>query len=296
MFDRSTNRFVTSVFLLFFVFSSFSFAQSVPTAVPTAPPPNSLPTADSSTPQAQGTNLDEKLPKLPDLNKDDFFSKGFARQFLQDQKQIWTSPARIKASDAKWLVPLAAGTAFLFTQDNKISHQFDGKTSFQNGSLKVSDIGLYSTWAVPGAFLALGKLKGNDRMEDTGKKGFQAAIYSMIVMHGVKFVTDRTRPYEGGNGHFWNGGDSFPSGHAMEAWALAKVVSDEYSDKPLVKIGMYSLATAVSLSRISSQRHYASDVLVGSALGYMIGSFVMRNHHPQPQETQAKASQPAQAQ
>jgi membrane-associated phospholipid phosphatase len=297
MFDRSTNRFVTSVFLLFFVFSSFSFAQSVPTAVPTAP--DSLPTApplDSSTQKSQGTNLDEKLPKLPDLNKDDFFSKGFARQFLQDQKQIWTSPARIKARDAKWLVPLAAGTAFLFTQDTKISQQFDGKTSFQNGSLKVSDVGLYSTWAVPGAFFALGKLKGSDRMEDTGKKGFQVAIYSMVVMNAVKLATDRMRPYEGGNGHFWTGGDAFPSGHSMEAWALAKVVSDEYSDKPLVKIGMYSFATAVSLSRITSQRHYASDVLVGGALGYLMGSFVMRNHHPQPQETQAKASQPAETQ
>src|SRR5262245_29801829 len=117
-------------------------------------------------------------------------------------------------------------------------------------------------------------------MADTGMKGFQAAIYSQGVMHAMKLLTNRARPDDGGNGHFWTGGAGFPSGHAMEAWAVAKVVSDEYSDKPLVKIGMYSFATAVSLSRISAERHYASDVLVGSAVGYLIGKFVMRNRHP----------------
>ena len=96
-------------------------------------------------------------------------------------------------------------------------------------------------------------------------------------MQGLKMFTQRTRPYMGGNGSFFNGGDSFPSGHSMEAWALATVIAREYPQKRFVKIGMYSFATAVSLSRITSQRHYASDVLVGSSIGYMIGRFVMRN-------------------
>ncbi|HYR85697.1 MAG TPA: phosphatase PAP2 family protein [Terriglobia bacterium] len=269
MFDRSTSRFVTSVFLIFFFFSSSLGAQSLPAAP-----------ADSSRQESPVTNLDEKPLKLP--ARDDLFSKGFARQLLSDQKPIWTSPARIKASDAKWLVPLAAGTTFLFTKDNQIIHKFDNNSSLHNSSLKVSNIGLYSTWAVPGTFLALGKFTGNDRMADTGKRGFQVALYSTAVMQAMKLITDRARPLEGGNGHFWTGGDAFPSGHSMEAWALAKVVSDEYSDKPLVKIGMYSFATAISLSRITSQRHYASDVLVGSAVGYLIGKFVMRNHHVTP--------------
>jgi membrane-associated phospholipid phosphatase len=174
---------------------------------------------------------------------------------------------------------MAAGTAFLFTKDNQISDHFKNDTSLKNPSVKVSNIGLYSAWAVPSTFFALGKFAHSDRMVDTGSRGFQAAIYSTAVMQAMKLITDRARPADGGNGHFWTGGDAFPSGHSMEAWALAKVISDEYSDKPLVKIGMYSFATAVSLSRISSQRHYASDVLVGGAVGYMIGKFVMRDHH-----------------
>jgi membrane-associated phospholipid phosphatase len=274
MLDRFTNRFVTSVFLL--VVLSFPLGAQT---LPPAPPLNS-PTLESSQ-ESTVARPEEPSLKLP--SKDDYFSKGFARQLLSDQKPLWTSPARIKASDVKWLAPLAAGTAFLFTQDNSISHHFDNKTSLQDASTKVSAVGLYAPWVAPGAFLALGKATGNVRMADTGKKGFQAAIYSQAVVQAMKFITDRTRPADGGDGGFWNGGKSFPSGHAMQAWALAKVVSDEYSDKPIVKIGMYSFATAVSLSRITAQKHYPSDVLVGSAVGYLIGKFVMRNHHAELQ-------------
>src|SRR5215510_5452362 len=174
MLNRFTNRFMASVCLTFVVFSSSLAAQSLP--VPTLP-------ADSATQTPQVTGPDEK--PLPLLTKDDFFSTGFARQLLRDQKSIWTSPARIKTSDVKWLAPLAAGTAFLLTKDNQIAHHFDNKSSLHSTSLKVGNVGLYAPWAVPGAFLALGKVTGNDRMADTGKKGFQAAVYSEAVMQVI---------------------------------------------------------------------------------------------------------------
>ena len=33
------------------------------------------------------------------------------RNFLQDQKQIWTSPMRLRFSDTEWLVPLSGISA-----------------------------------------------------------------------------------------------------------------------------------------------------------------------------------------
>ena len=273
MSDRSPSRFLTSALFSFFIFASSLSAQSLPAALP-----------DNSATEPQVTNLAEKPPQVPSENKDELFSKGFARTFLKDQKTIWTSPLNIKKSDAKWIVPLAAGTGVLLLEDTKISHTFDNKTSLQNASFKVSDAGLYATWAVPGAFFAFGKMKGNDHMTETGEKGLQAAIYSTVVMQALKLATNRKRPYEGGNGSFLSGGDSFPSGHSMEAWALATVIAREYPNKPLVKYGMYGFATAVSVSRITSQRHYASDVLVGSSIGYLIGRFVTRDVHPAVQQ------------
>ena len=269
MLYRYTGRFISSALLVFCLASSLAAQQ-----------PDSTPTPDNSSTETQATvPTAQPTLQVPALKKDDFFTKGFIHQMMRDQKTIWTSPAHIKKSDAKWLVPLVGGTAVLLKEDTAIADHFEGKTSLANTSNKISNVGLYSTWAVPGAFLAFGKLGGNDHMVDTGEKGFQAAIYSTVVMQAIKALTNRTRPLDGGNGSFFNGGSSFPSGHSMEAWALAKVISDEYPNKRFVKIGMYSFATAISLSRITSEHHYASDVLVGGALGYMIGNFVMRDHH-----------------
>src|SRR5277367_4711027 len=39
---------------------------------------------------------------------------GHFQDFLQDQKQIWSSPARVRFSDATWLVPLGGVAAGLF--------------------------------------------------------------------------------------------------------------------------------------------------------------------------------------
>src|SRR5262245_58950223 len=133
MLDRFTIRFWSCTVLLFVFGSSSLSAQSLP--VPALP--------ESSTQQSQVPALYEKVPKLPAVNNDWVLSKGFAQELLKDQGKIWTSPARLKASDAKWLVPLVAGTGLLFTQDTKISHHFDNKSSLQNASLKVGNVGLY---------------------------------------------------------------------------------------------------------------------------------------------------------
>src|SRR5262249_36170765 len=158
-----------SVFFTFVVFVSSLSAQSLP-----APSPD----PSVQNPQAAVAPVE----------------KGFAHQFLTDQVSIWTSPAKIRKADAKWLAPLVGGTAFRFTQDNAISHHFDGKTSLQNDSLKVSDAGQISVFAVPGAFLAMGGLTHNHHAIDTGKRGTEAAIYTTITAQTLKALTNRARP------------------------------------------------------------------------------------------------------
>lgn len=94
----------------------------------------------------------------------------------------------------------------------------------------------------------------------------------------IKQATNRRRPLQGGDGHFWNGGKSFPSGHAAHTWTLATVLASEYPDKPIVRYGAYAWATGVSLSRISGRKHFPSDVLVEGALGYLVGRYIVRHH------------------
>ncbi len=59
---------------------------------------------------------------------------------------------------------------------------------------------------------------------------------------------------------------------------MASVIGDEYPGW-LTRTAVYGLATGVSFSRIFAEQHFPSDVLVGSATGWLIGHYVYRAHH-----------------
>jgi hypothetical protein len=54
-------------------------------------------------------------------------------------------------------------------------------------------------------------------------------------------------------------------------------MADEYPNK-LTQFGVYAFATAISVSRVTSEKHFPSDALVGSVFGYLIGGYVVRHH------------------
>jgi membrane-associated phospholipid phosphatase len=115
--------------------------------------------------------------------------------------------------------------------------------------------------------------------------GAEAVVNASLVFGALKLATNRERPDQGaGTGGFWPHGpddysvaSSFPSGHATASWALARVISAEYPGWP-TKLCAYGFATAISTSRITARRHFPSDVVVGSTLGYLIGGLVVRRH------------------
>ena len=71
---------------------------------------------------------------------------------------------------------------------------------------------------------------------------------------------------------------SFPSSHSVLAWSSAAALAEEYPSR-WVQFGVYSMATAVSVTRVLGQEHFPSDVLVGSAAGWLVGHYVYRAHH-----------------
>tara|TARA_A100001201_G_C4068987_1_gene195163 strand:+ start:142 stop:1140 length:999 start_codon:yes stop_codon:yes gene_type:complete len=60
---------------------------------------------------------------------------------------------------------------------------------------------------------------------------------------------------------------SFPSGHAIEAHALAKILAEEYPDK---KEELEKMAEKISLSRVQMGSHFPSDIEVGKKVGLLI--------------------------
>ncbi len=72
---------------------------------------------------------------------------------------------------------------------------------------------------------------------------------------------------------------SFPSGHTTVAFAAATVFAMEYKDTKWAPILAYSASSLIGLSRIMQNAHWASDVLVGAALGFLCGRQVVNNYH-----------------
>jgi membrane-associated phospholipid phosphatase len=196
---------------------------------------------------------------------------GFASDFIHDEENIWTSPLRINRGDVEWLAPIGAGAAALFATDHTISGAARADTSLRGPSNFISNLGQYTPFAVPAALLVFGAVTKDPHAHETGRLAAEAELNTEVVVQVLKFITNRQRPNMSNN-------QSFPSGHAASAFALASVVASEYHDKPLVVVGAYGFATGVGLARIGGLNHFPSDVLAGAVIGELIGRYVVHHH------------------
>src|SRR6267143_5538368 len=108
----------------------------------------------------------------------------------------------------------------------------------------------------------------------------EAALNSFVAVEGLKYSLRRERPFQGdGSGAFFqSGGVSFPSEHAAAAWSVAGVVAHEYPGT-FTKIMAYGLATLVDVSRLKAQKHFPSDVVVGTVIGNLVAQDIYSRHH-----------------
>jgi len=210
--------------------------------------------------------------------------KEFFRNILNDQVEIWTAPFHLSRKDAKFWAPIALTTAALIATDRRSANELGekgGSDSRVRVSLGVSRLGgVYTTGGIATAFYLVGVAKHDARARETGILSGEALIDAQIVTTVLKVVTQRPRPLVGDpKDDFFDGGHSFPSGHATSAWALATVVASEYKHRKAVQFAAYGLASAVSLSRYTGRTHFLSDVFAGSVIGYTVGRYVYEKHH-----------------
>jgi len=198
------------------------------------------------------------------------------QNLASDQKAIWTGPLHLHARDMNWLVPLGVGTLGLVAADRDIMrHWITSPVPYSNS---FSNYGLAAMIAGAASLYVRGTISNDDHSRETGLLAGDAAVNSVIVGELLKLAFERPRPNAVDAGRFEAGGASFPSEHALAAWSIAGVIAHEYPG-PLTKLLVYGAASGISLSRIAAREHFPSDVLVGSALGYLISEQVYRAHH-----------------
>ncbi len=205
------------------------------------------------------------------------------RNIFKDQEAIWTSPIRLRLSNAAGPLVLVLATTVAITTDRQTMSSSRLDDASLNKHANTASNGLVGAFvALPVAFYGLGHLRHSTQAEETGILGGEAMVDSLAVNEVMKLVARRERPtVDGARGKFFQSGvgtgSSFPSNHSILAWSSAAVIASEYPSR-LTAFSVYSMATGVSLTRILAREHFPSDVLVGSAVGWMIGHYVWRHH------------------
>jgi hypothetical protein len=155
------------------------------------------------------------------------------------------------------------------------AHPWDGHTKQEAREHLLPQQGRFTSGNVGGMFLvqaaagytalAVGRSTGNRKVAWLGADLVRAQFLSQTVVQGLKYATSRTRP---------DGSDdkSFPSGHTASATATASVLQRYFGWK--AGVPAYAFAAYVGASRIASDKHHLSDVLMGATLGIAAGRTV----------------------
>jgi membrane-associated phospholipid phosphatase len=217
-----------------------------------------------------------------------------------DLKQSFTKPFHMSGKDWANLGKFAIVTGALSFADEPMQRFAVKLRNNNTGVAHVSKYvtnfgGMYEAYTLA-AIGAYGFVFKNTKMQTTTLLATQAYLAGGAVESVTKFLTQRTRPSYYGPGteaepEFFGPfaksattnskriNSSFPSGHTTVAFAAATVFALEYKNKPIVPIVAYSAATLIGLSRITENKHWSTDVLVGAALGFLTGKEVVNNYH-----------------
>lgn len=181
----------------------------------------------------------------------------------------------IKPSNLLWELPVVAGTALMVNYGDNPTSRTINNTHEETAANRFGNIGLYSEWGLAGALFAAGCATHRDNFRSAGLQALEAGGTAMAIDGMVKVISNRVRPNAtNSNGNFWDaGGRSFASGHAAASFAIASVLA-KHTNSKWKKFALYGAASAIAFSRFPAKQHFLSDIIVGSTIGYVVGTYM----------------------
>src|SRR5260370_30209427 len=176
----------TKVIVLVVSCAASSLTLTAPSSMP-APPQAQEQRAVDTKENSSGAEVNKVTPAkkiVSDPEAEPFESsqrsfEGLGKRFLEDQKQIWTSPARLRFSDTDWLVPLSGITAGLFVTDRDFSKHLSQNPSTISHYKTLSNAGVGALIGGAGGMWLLGHVRHNEHWSETGFLAGEAALNSL---------------------------------------------------------------------------------------------------------------------
>jgi PAP2 superfamily len=255
------ERSATAVIALFLGFSASGIgAQQARTA-----DPQPAPAADSA------------ARKTLRIAKEEF------RRYLTDGAALVTAPLHWKEGDWERAAGVAAVVGGVMIFDKRLDHEArERRSSFTD---RVSGA---TTWVGGGygfdlslGLIAAGIVANDVNVREMGREAVETSVLTSLTDKLIlKNIFGRERPgVSNGETVFrpGSGNDSFPSGHATQAFSIASVVAMR-SHGWVVPTLAYTAATLVAFDRVNDRAHFPSDVVAGAALGLAAGRFIVGRH------------------
>jgi hypothetical protein len=211
-----------------------------------------------------------------------------------DVAYVFTSPLRMTTrGGVEFLALSAVTTGFILRADEKIDEEL-GLENYEFHSLPfraLADIGQIYDDIKPTNFaigltatsLAGGLALRDKKFVQTSRLLAESVVLTQIFTSWSKSIFGRGRPYTDRGPrdfNFFKFGQSedfksMPSGHVSSAFALMTVIAKQY-DHWYVDVPAYTFAVSVAFQRMTSRNHWASDTIIGGALGYWVSSTLVQ--------------------
>lgn len=186
------------------------------------------------------------------------FAESASLNFTEKQLDPFLHQASDQISIQLYLLG-AASVLLTQPQDDSIRSQWMQNRQMTSQQSKAGDI--------LGSGLGSGVVLISQFYFDSNKNNFEShlrgAIYSTVITSTMKVAFSKKRPGSSQNYH------SFPSGHTAISFLTATNLYYSYGWKAAAIA--YPLAAFVGLSRLSDDAHWASDVVAGAFIGFIIG-------------------------
>ena len=234
------------------------------------------------------TSSPSKQEKLRDSQNKMEWNRDYFKEIFSDIVYIGSSPLIWDRSD--WITAgwIAGGTGMFIALDEEINSAFKNNRSIYTE--KLMDIfepfgnGAFTVPALATVYF-LSHFHENEKAKRTALIATESFLITGLYTTVLKYSFGRHRPRTGNSSTSFDGfstnrnENSFPSGLTSTAFASATVVANQYEKTPYIKPISYGLAALTGLSRINDQKHWASDVFIGAALGYFTSTTLLRLHN-----------------